>query len=1091
MTFKHDPSGPADTGASRGEPVILVIDDDADVRWATVRILQEAGFQVFEGGTAAEAIELTRRHRPALVLLDVILPDGNGVDVARELKRDPALGDVFVILVSGKRTDPQDQADGLSKGLADGYIARPIGKVELLARVDALLRAQASQAALRESETQFRELFDGAPVAYHELDREGVIRRVNLAECVLLGYQAGEMLGRPHWAFILEADRQASREAVRRKLAGEQPLEPVQRRFVRRDGGELWLEIHDSLVRNAAGETIGIRTALLDITARKLAEAYREMDRRVLRILTGPGDFQAAIRRVLATVKTLAGCDAIGIRLQDGDDFPYFAQEGFPEDFLLRENSLIERGAAGEVCRDEDGNVRLECTCGLVISGKTVAGSSLFTLGGSFWTNNATPLPDLPPAEDPRLNPRKQCMHLGYASVALVPIWDKDRIVGLIQLNDRRKGRFTLDSIELLEGIASHIGEALMRKRAEEATRKATEALARAEQHYRLIFNSVSDAVFVFTVSEDGVPGPFLEVNDSACRSLGYTREELLAMRLFDIVDPESNPDLRDLLRELRAKGRVLYEVIEAAKDGRRIPVEVVTHLVDLGGWPTLISSVRDITDRKESEKRYRDIFEGAVEGIHRTSFAGRCEAANPAAARMMGYDSAEEFASAITDSAHQVWVDPAERAHFLKLLEQHGVVRGYECRFKRKDGSVIWVSVNGRRADGNDGRPLYNDGFIEDITERKRAEEEKARLEAQFHQAQKMESIGRLAGGVAHDFNNLLTVINGYSRMLLSGLSGEGPLQNGLTEIHKAGERAAALTRQLLAFSRKQVLEPRRLNINRVVEEMRPMLERLVGEDVEVGVSLHPEGGTIYADPHQLEQVVMNLAVNSRDAMPGGGKLLIETARAGRYIMLAVSDNGAGMDHRTKERIFEPFFTTKAVGQGTGLGLAMVQGIVAQSGGYIEVSSEEGRGTTFRIYLPAAAGGAADAVMPSPARPLGGKETVLVVEDQAEVRRYAVAVLRGFGYRVIPVESACEALLVCDREPVDLLLTDVVMPDINGWELATRLGKLQPRIRMLFMSGYTDDAIAHHGVLEEGANFIQKPFGPDELAEKVRAVLG
>ena len=294
-------------------------------------------------------------------------------------------------------------------------------------------------------------------------------------------------------------------------------------------------------------------------------------------------------------------------------------------------------------------------------------------------------------------------------------------------------------------------------------------------------------------------------------------------------------------------------------------------------------------------------------------------------------------------------------------------------------------------------------------------------------------------------------------------------------------------------------------MDINRVVEEMRPLLERLMGEDVEVGVAFCPEGGTIYADPHQLEQVVMNLAVNSRDAMPSGGKFLIETARteldgscarphpaarAGRYIMLSVSDTGVGMNHATKERIFEPFFTTKGVGKGTGLGLAMVQGIVAQSGGYIEVDSQKGRGTTFKICLPAAAEGAADAVRQSAARPLGGKETILVVEDQAEVRRFAVAVLKGYGYRVIPMETASEALLVCEREPVDLVLTDVVMPNINGWELATRLGKLQPGIKMLFMSGYTDDVIARYGVLEEGAKFIQKPFGPDELAEKVRAVL-
>ncbi len=338
------------------------------------------------------------------------------------------------------------------------------------------------------------------------------------------------------------------------------------------------------------------------------------------------------------------------------------------------------------------------------------------------------------------------------------------------------------------------------------------------------------------------------------------------------------------------------------------------------------------------------------------------------------------------------------------------------------------------------------------DITERKA-------LEAQLQQAQKMESIGRLAGGVAHDFNNLLTVINGYSQLLLGKLSPGDPLRANLEEIHKAGERAAGLTRQLLAFSRKQVLEPRVLDLNQVVEEMRPMLERLVGEDVEVRVELNAEAGTVRADPHQLEQVVMNLVVNARDAMPGGGKLLIETARverdesyaqshpearAGRYVMLAVSDNGVGMDEETRQRIFEPFFTTKEVGKGTGLGLSMVQGIVAQSGGYINVYSEPGQGTTFKIYLPALAEAVADAGRPAAVPALGGKETVLVVEDQAEVRNYAVAVLKAYGYRVITAENAGEALLLCERERgrIHLVLTDVVMPNVSGRELAGAAGE-------------------------------------------------
>ena len=393
-----------------------------------------------------------------------------------------------------------------------------------------------------------------------------------------------------------------------------------------------------------------------------------------------------------------------------------------------------------------------------------------------------------------------------------------------------------------------------------------------------------------------------------------------------------------------------------------------------------------------------------------------------------------------------------------------------------------LWVHALGK-VQGRNDRPGILSSTFQDISARKNMEAERDHLQRQLAQAHKMESVGRLAGGVAHDFNNLLTVINGYTHMLLSDLDAGNEMRESIEEIQKAGERAAGLTRQLLAFSRKQALEPCKLDVNRVVENMRAMLERLVGEDIEVSVALQAEGGTIHADPHQLEQVVMNLVANARDAMPGIGKLLVETAnveldekdarahpdsREGRYVMLAVSDTGVGMDEETKSRIFEPFFSTKGVGKGTGLGLSIVQGIVAQSGGYIEVSSEKDKGTTFKIYLPEFAEPASDTATASAVPVMGGKETVLVVEDQAEVRKFAVAVLRSYGYRTIPADSAGEALLCSvSGSRIDLVLTDVVMPHVNGRELADRLLALQPGLKVLFMSGYADNVIEHHGVLE------------------------
>jgi signal transduction histidine kinase len=403
-------------------------------------------------------------------------------------------------------------------------------------------------------------------------------------------------------------------------------------------------------------------------------------------------------------------------------------------------------------------------------------------------------------------------------------------------------------------------------------------------------------------------------------------------------------------------------------------------------------------------------------------------------------------------------------------------------------------------------GQPLFT-AYVRDLTERKRVEAALQVSEERFRQAQKMEAIGRLAGGVAHDFNNLLVVILSYSDLLLRDAAPGSEAHEGLTEIHRAGERAAALTQQLLAFSRKQVLQPRLLDPNHLVAGMEKLLKRLIGEDIDLVTVLDSGVGRVKADPGQLEQVLLNLAVNARDAMPDGGKLTVETAnveidqatarlqggvQAGRYVLVAVSDTGVGMDDGTRARIFEPFFTTKEQGKGTGLGLAMVYGIVQQSGGHLTVYSEPGHGTTFKIYLPLVdAPAAAEAPAAEPALPRG-RETVLVVEDEASVRGLVGQVLRGKGYTVLEASQGEEALAIVESHPgpIHMMLTDVVMPVMSGRQLADRVAQIRPGMRTLFASGYPDGAITRHGVLTEGTAFLQKPFTPDRLERKVREVL-
>jgi len=396
---------------------------------------------------------------------------------------------------------------------------------------------------------------------------------------------------------------------------------------------------------------------------------------------------------------------------------------------------------------------------------------------------------------------------------------------------------------------------------------------------------------------------------------------------------------------------------------------------------------------------------------------------------------------------------------------------------------------------------------LVRDIEERKRTEEALRHSQDQLRQAQKMEAIGRLAGGVAHDFNNLLTIITGRCDLLLTGMDQAGGLCAEIGMIRDAAQRAASLTRQLLAFSRKQVLQPEILDLNEVVGNLETMLRLAIGDSIEMRTVLRPGLGQVRADPGQIEQIILNIVINARDAMPSGGKLVIETAdvrldeayqarhpvaATGDYVMLAISDTGSGMDEETRSRVFEPFFTTKEQGKGTGLGLSTVYGIVKQSGGQIWVYSEPGRGSTFKVYLPRAVGAAAAAPGPADERSLRGSETILIVEDEPVVRGLVLEILQRQGYRVLEAQDAAAARRICEGHAgtIDLLLTDVVMPRMNGRELAEALLGQRPAMRVLYMSGYTDDAVVLQGILHDGANFLEKPFRPDSLARKVREVL-
>jgi len=500
------------------------------------------------------------------------------------------------------------------------------------------------------------------------------------------------------------------------------------------------------------------------------------------------------------------------------------------------------------------------------------------------------------------------------------------------------------------------------------------------------------------------------------------------------------------------------------------------------------------------AEQRYRRLAETAPDIIFHYELrpAGRVTFMNPRVAAIAGYEPEEFYAD--PELLFRI-VQPDDRDRMDSVLRGTAPNAGMTTmRWIHKKGAVIWIEQHHVLVQNQSGDILGVECIARDITERKQ-------LEEQFRQAQKMEAIGRLAGGIAHDFNNLLTVINGYSSQILAEIDVSHPYRQDLEEVVSAGNRAAMLTRQLLAFSRHQVVQPRTLNLNDIVSDMDRMLRRVLGEDIELVTVLDSSLDLILTDPGQMEQVIMNLVVNARDAMPSGGKLVIETAMVdldaaysqqhrsvapGRYVMFAVTDSGQGMDEATMARIFEPFFTTKPVGQGTGLGLSTVYGIVQKSGGTVWVYSEPGTGTTFKIYIPRSDKVEEPKEDQRAAKQLRGTETLLVVEDDESVAKLLRFALQNAGYRVLEARNGEEAIALVESKEnaVELLLTDIVMPGISGWELSQRLAKTRPNLRYLFMSGYTDNAVVQRGMLDAGVPFLQKPFTPTSLVEKVRLVL-
>jgi PAS domain S-box-containing protein len=634
-------------------------------------------------------------------------------------------------------------------------------------------------------------------------------------------------------------------------------------------------------------------------------------------------------------------------------------------------------------------------------------------------------------------------------------------------------------------------------------SRSATE-LTEAEDLLQLQATALEAAANPIIISRRD--GTIIWVNRAFEELSGYAREEALGQSTRLLKAGQQSPSFYKNMWETILSGqRWRGELVNRRKDGSFYEEEMtITPVKDAAGDVHHFIAIKlDITERKRAEERIcrlAQAVENSAELIALADPEGRISFANQALLRATGYEESEiigEFFGKTLISRNN---PPALDEEIRVRTIVGGVWRG-ECVSRRKDDTDLPVFLSTGQIKDSQGLVIGIFGIAQDITERKR-------LEEQLLVSQKMEAVGRLAGGVAHDFNNLLGVIVGYSDLILDAFPSDDPRYQQVEQIKKAGLRATSLTRQLLTFSRKQVCQLSVLDINALVTDFNKMLRRMVSEDIELANVLQPGLGQVKADPGQIEQVIMNLVVNSRDAMPNGGKLIIETAnidldegycllhpsvQPGHYVMLAVSDTGSGMDAKTQTRIFEPFFTTKEEGKGTGLGLATVYGVVKNSEGHIWVYSELGKGTTFKIYFPRIDEPAQSAATDrGEAGSLRGSETILLAEDSAPLRVLTCALLENNGYKVIAAENGIEAVKLaerCDR-PIHLLLTDVVMPGMSGRELADRLAVKRPDMRVLYMSGYTNDVIGYHGVLEPGLSFLQKPFSQEALTHKLREVL-
>lgn len=932
---------------------------------------------------------------------------------------------------------------------------------------DITAHRQAHQ-ALQQSEQNYREIFNAGneAIVLHDA-ATGQVLDVNDAMVRMYGFQSKAEVLSKQTRDLVAGVPPYDWETVCRKIKlaideGPQVFEWLARK---KDGRDFWVEV--SLRSSTIGGQGRVLAVLRDITLRKAHE--REIER-LNRLYETLSDVNQSIVRSKSRQELFEAICRVAVKSRH---------------FQIASVSWLQPDGSLEcLARELDcpGAESLPLRTGCAISAGAIR------TGCASFSNEI--------CQDERLAACSlQALQFNLHSCAAVPFRFQDRVQGVLEIVSHEQDFFNAEEIRLLEEVTSDISYALDRLHEQDLRRQAEQSLRESEERFGKAFQSSPVGLAITRASD----GKIVEMNDMLAVITGYSREETVGRTSVELG--LLSPEMREKFAEqMRQHGRIgLSDMVLQNKTGGLRQVLVSADSIMLQGHPHFIASFNDITESRRTEdtlRRQGAALEAAANAVVITNRNGQIEWVNPAFTTTTGYTVDEVLGQnprLLKSGEH----DKAFYKNLWSTIIQGNIWHG-ELINRRKDGSLYHEHMTVTPLRDNLGAITHFIAIKQDITEKKR-------LEAQYQQAQKMESVGQLAGGVAHDFNNLLTVIQGNISLLrMRGALSEDHASS-ITEIARAADRAANLTRQLLLFSRKQVMQMRQLDLNEAVTSMAKMLQRIIGEDVRLQLHLHSTPLLIKADAGMLDQVLMNLTVNARDAMPGGGKLTIETSEMtvdkvpaqfppetapGRYACLRVVDNGAGIPPTVLPHIFEPFFTTKEPGKGTGLGLATVFGIVKQHHGWLTVDSQCGQGASFQIYFPAGDAGAAEETKIVPSKPRGGTETILLVEDDPAVRQIILIILERHGYNILEARNGTEAFRLWDDHAsgVDLLLTDLVMPaGIRGQELARKLQADKPGLKVIFITGYSPEIAGREFKLQPGENFLQKPFLPEELLKIIR----